>query len=90
MADRPTSREEHTTSGSGSVDRRGDGLNLGGPVGNSGGYEGRPGLRQRGHFGWLWLLLILVIICLVVYGIALVTGTSAELLNQIQNNIPRA
>lgn len=35
MADRPTSREEHTTSGSGSADRRGDGLNLGGSLGTA-------------------------------------------------------
>ena len=62
MSDRPTSREEYTTSGSGSVDRRGDGLDLGGPVGNSGGYGGRPGVKRRGGRGWLWLVLILIVI----------------------------
>ena len=48
MDNRPTSRESNVSSDHGySVDRRGDGLNLGGPVGNSGGYQGRPGLFER-------------------------------------------
>lgn len=71
MSDRPTSREEYTTSGSGSVDRRGDGLDLGGPVGNSGGYEGRPGLRRRGGFRWWWLVLVLIVINAVSDGVTL-------------------
>ena len=70
MADRPTSREEYTTSGSGSADRRGDGLNLGGPVGNSGGYEGRPGLRQRGH-SLLWLIILLIVFSMISSGTTL-------------------
>ncbi len=69
MSDRPTSREEYTTTGSGSVDRRGDGLDLGGPVGNSGGYGSRPGLRRRGGRGWLWLVLILIVINAVSEGV---------------------
>lgn len=36
MDNRPTSRESNVSSDHGySVDRRGDGLNLGGPLGNS-------------------------------------------------------
>ena len=69
MSDRPTSREEYTTTGSGSADRRGDGLDLGGPVGNSGGYGSRPGLRRRGGRGWLWLVLILIVINAVSEGV---------------------
>lgn len=42
------SRQRNTTSGSSRVSTRGSGLGLGGPVGNSGGYSGRPGLGNRG------------------------------------------
>lgn len=39
--DRPKGREKHVTGGSADVHKRGDGLNSGGPVGNSDGYSGR-------------------------------------------------
>ncbi|SEA76016.1 hypothetical protein SAMN05216349_1278 [Oribacterium sp. KHPX15] len=45
------SRQRNTTSGSSRVSTRGSGLGLGGPVGNSGGYNGRPGLGDRGGGG---------------------------------------
>lgn len=46
------SRQRNTTSGSSRVSTRGSGLGLGGPVGNSGGYKGRPGFGYgRGNNG---------------------------------------
>lgn len=36
---RPVGREEHVSDGHGSVHKRGDGLNMGGPVGNKDGYS---------------------------------------------------
>ncbi len=42
------SRQRNTTSGSSHVSTRGSGLGLGGPVGNSCGYKGRPRLGGRG------------------------------------------
>ncbi len=40
---RPVGRQEHVTSGNGSVEKHGSGLGLGGPQGNKDGYGGRPG-----------------------------------------------
>lgn len=42
------SRQRNTTSGSSRVSTRGSGLGLGGSVGNSGGYNGRPGFNYGG------------------------------------------
>ncbi len=70
---RPTSREKHVSGGSSSVSRRGSGLNLGGPVGNSGGYQGRPGLDQYGRGGGGgfslvgFLIVMAAIVVLIVY-----------------------
>ena len=62
MDNRPTSRESNVSSDYGSsVERRGEGLNLGGPVGNGGGYQGRPGLFERTKKR-VSLILILVLI----------------------------
>ena len=69
---RPRSHERRTSSGSSrSASRRGSGLNLGGPVGNSGGYEGRPGTgygdyreRSRGGSG-MWILVLVILLAVV-------------------------
>ena len=65
---RPTSRERNSSSASSrSADQRGGGLNLGGPAGNSGGYDDRPtgGSRSRGGgsiFVSLWVVVLIVMI----------------------------
>lgn len=45
----PKGREKTVTGGTGTVHRRGSGLGFG-PVGNSGGYSGRPGTGKPGSF----------------------------------------
>lgn len=47
---RPVGREKHVSDGHGSVHKRGDGLNMGGPVGNKDGYSDRrrEGVDDRG------------------------------------------
>ena len=66
---RPTGRERNSSSGSSrSAERRGGGLNLGGPVGNSGGYEDRPsGKRARGGGGGAAHIWIVVLVVLLIY-----------------------
>ncbi|MBE6910399.1 MAG: hypothetical protein E7474_12655 [Ruminococcaceae bacterium] len=66
---RPRSRERNSSAEySRSTARRGGGLNLGGPVGNSGGYDDRPGTgyyEERGGGGgagvWIAVLVVLII-----------------------------
>ena len=47
----PVSREKNVSGSGKGAYRRGDGLGLGGAVGNSGGYSGRPGTGGSGGFG---------------------------------------
>ena len=69
------SRQRSTTSGSSRVSTRGSGLGLGGPVGNSGGYKGRPGLGDRGGGGGgcgcgclPWILILGIVIGVIIGG----------------------
>lgn len=48
MANRPFGRQKNVTGQGSHVGRRGEGLGTG-PVGNSGGYQGRPGSQNSGH-----------------------------------------
>ena len=63
------SRQRNTTSGSSRVSTRGSGLGLGGPVGNSGGYKGRPGLGDRGGGGGCGCgcLPIVLVLCFILF-----------------------
>ncbi len=72
---RPRSRERNTSSGSSrSATRRGGGLNLGGPVGNSGGYRDRSGVgyyddrRGGGGGAGVWIAVLVVLLIFVSLG----------------------